>query len=227
MKAQTSGRSKHSCCEGSEPAAIEIGEQIMVLPVDFRAHLLDTQRAEVRQQLRYQSAADASVLVIGINTDRVDDRSGFDTAKFAEINPRHHEPDRHTVEFGHQRDADVRFGQCVGQLALEIFGPIAAGNPPIDRHQRMQIAFGHRTHRYPVARERPVICSSLSAVVDLGRLPHMLRDGDASASRHSGHSLSCRHSSSIDSASGVITERSSTKRGASPKPDASKNRSKT
>jgi len=87
---------------GKKTAVIEIGKQIVVLPIDFSAHFLDPQRAEVCQQLRYQSAANASVPVIGIDTDRVNDRRGFDPAEFAEVDPRHYETDRYTVEFGHQ-----------------------------------------------------------------------------------------------------------------------------
>ena len=111
--------------------------------------------------MRHQSAADAFVLIVRIDADRIDDRGGFDPAEFAEIDARHDEADRHRIKLGDQRDAHIRFGQRVRQLALKISGPVAAGNPAIDRHQRTQIAFGHRTHRYPVARERPVIRSGL------------------------------------------------------------------
>src|SRR5271169_2842537 len=109
---------------------------------------------------------------------------------------------------------------------MEISGPVAAGNAPINRHQRTQIAFLQRTQRYPVARQRSEIRGWLSTVIDLGGLPHVLREGNSRASNHDRHSLSCRHSSSIGSASGVRTERSSIKRDAIPKPEASKNRSK-
>ena len=109
---------------------------------------------------------------------------------------------------------------------MEISGPVAAGNPPIDRHQRTQIAFLQRTHRHLVARQRSEIRGRLTTVIDLGGFPHVLREDNSGASSYDRHSLSCRYSSSIDFASGVRTERSSIKRGASPKPEASKNRSK-
>ena len=61
---------------------------------------------------------------------------------------------------------------------MEISGPVAAGNPPIDRHQRTQIAFLQRTHRHLVARQRSEIRGRLTAVIDLGGFPHVLREDE-------------------------------------------------
>src|ERR1019366_8381635 len=103
---------------------------------------------------------------------------------FAEVDAGHDEADRHRIKLGDQRDAHTRFGQRIRQLALKISGPVAAGNPSIDRHQRTKIAFGHRTHRYPIARERSVIRGGLTAVIDLGGFSHVLRERDAGLLNH-------------------------------------------
>ena len=52
---QPSGLVETELLRGTEPTALEIGEQIVVLPIDLGAHLLDPQRAEVGQQLRHQA----------------------------------------------------------------------------------------------------------------------------------------------------------------------------
>ena len=49
MQTSNKGLVETQLLRRTEPIAIEIGEQIVVLPIDFGAHLLDAQRAEVRQ----------------------------------------------------------------------------------------------------------------------------------------------------------------------------------
>ena len=49
MQTSNKGLVETQLLRRTEPIAIEIGEQIVVLPIDFGSHLLDAQRAEVRQ----------------------------------------------------------------------------------------------------------------------------------------------------------------------------------
>jgi hypothetical protein len=118
-------------------AALAFAWFTAVAPIDVGADVLDPQRRQIGQQLRHQSPTDPLTAIVRIDSDCIHHCRRLDAPELAKIDANHDEADRPTVVLRHQRHAHVRFIQRFLELALEISGAAASGDPAIDRDQRV------------------------------------------------------------------------------------------
>ena len=72
---------------------IKEAEELPISPINFGSNALHAQRHEIDEKLRQQRATDPSIPVVGVDANRIQDRSRFDASEFTKVDASHDEAD--------------------------------------------------------------------------------------------------------------------------------------